>query len=129
MNSTIQREYARLRKLGYPASNAWRAAKVRARFDGEPCVRLVGETDLLDLDVSWCETERELAELIDRANRDGVWMWRAEYLDPVDGWTSAWDCSGFIGDDFDDSGYDVDAREAALEALDALELPLVEGWV
>ena len=90
---------------------AWKQADgvVRDAWDTGPCpgrVRLVLKPDdepshALDGDFS----ERVLAELTERANRDG-----AE-------WVEVDSCWGFIGDDWRDSGYDIDIMRATLDAL------------
>lgn len=62
--------------------------------------------------------ERERQAEIDRIERDGVWGYVAEYWDG-DQWEHADSIWGFIGGDFDSSGYDTDLMESALDALDA----------
>jgi len=112
----IATEYARLRRLGWKAIEAFDAAKVRAAFlDAGDCVELEVVPDL-DADLSFlnqdcfadcAENER------DRANREGCWGVVAKaYGETVD---SVW---GFIGDDWKDSGYDVDLMRAALRAVE-----------
>lgn len=102
---------------------AWDAAGgvVRDDWDTGPCpgrVRLV-----LKADNSGCDPldgmeapERIVQEERDRANRDGVWGVRGEYWDGHE-WVEVDSCWGFIGDDWRDSGYDVDIMRATLDAL------------
>lgn len=55
---------------------------------------------------------------IDRINRDGVWGVISEYKCPACGsWKTADSCWGFIGDDYKDSGYDLDVMEETLNKL------------
>lgn len=148
MNPT--REYQRLRRKGWRSADAWQVATVKARWedaggyiktDGydedttEHPVRLRIEPDeivsLDDLagdtfdpkanpDIPKARMDREREAFIETVNRDGVWGVIAEYWNG-EKWVHADSCWGFVGDDWQDSGYDVDAMEAALEALAKLE--------
>lgn len=139
-NETIEREYRRLRGAGWRACDAWRAACTRAAFDALEAagvVRLRVEVDEVLYDDSYIDTwtdkteawrKRERKETWARIEHEGVWGLISEYLDPVDGWVTIWDCWGFIGDDWRDSGYDTDARGAAVKAFEAIDVALCEGW-
>jgi len=134
MNESIKREYLRLRQQGWTASLAWRAAKVNVRWreldDELVRVRAVVDECMTLEDLAGDNaSKKELEELQARCERDGVWDYCTEYLDPVDGWTFADQCGGFVGDDWEDSGYDVDMKQAALDALDNIDVALCEGWV
>ena len=64
---------------------------------------------------------REEREFIDKINRDGVWgiiigeFWNGEEWIHAD---SVW---GFVGDDWKDSGYDLNVKDATLAQLTKLE--------
>ena len=60
--------------------------------------------------------ERERQEEVERAERDGVWGYVAEYWNG-DQWEHADSIWGFISDDFKNSGYDTDLMQAALDSL------------
>ena len=135
------REYRRQRALGNPASMAWWHAKTNAAFYAAEsscdhdrrercsCDVDVGEVglhvvpdecaDLSFLDQACFADVRERE--LERADRDGVWgvvsqAWDGEAWEDVDS------CFGFIGEDWQDSGYDVDIKASALErAEDLLE--------
>jgi len=133
MNEWIKAEYFRLRHEGWAASCAWRAAKVKDAWEdaeAEGLVRLGADPDectyIEDLDPDGTPEQR--AETMRRANRDGVWVFYTEYLDPVHGWVVADSIGGVLGDDFEDSGYDTDLRENALDALNAIDPKLCQGW-
>ena len=137
LTKTIVREYRRRRRNGWLATNALRAAKVQSAFDAleDETVRLrivpddyVGLDDLFgdtynpdaNPDIPIKQMEREKQEEIDRINRDGVWGVIGEYFDGCN-WQHADSCFGFVGDDWRDSGYDIDIMESALDALAELE--------
>lgn len=134
MNPRLKHEYLRLRRKDWAAEQAWRAAKVNdawADAEEDGLVRVRAEVDecltLEDL-AGDNATARELGELQARCEQDGVWFYITEYLDPVDGWTTADGCGGFVGDDWIDSGYDVDMKAAALDALEGIDVAMCEGW-
>lgn len=138
MNAT--REYWRLRKAGWRAADAWRAAHINAEFFNAECgphdmpepgaVRLQIVADdhcsLDDLfgdcynpkvnpDIPRATLERQRAAEVERVERDGVCGIVGEWFDG-DEWQQADSVYGFIGDDWRDSGYDVDIRASALAA-------------
>ena len=68
----------------------------------------------VDTDAFVCNEHRSMAE---RIERDGMYGIKSEYRHPTTGeWIEAdHGCWGFIGDDWKDSGYDVDAMSTAIE--------------
>ena len=52
----------------------------------------------------------------DRIDRDGVWGVVGEYFDG-EKWQHADSCFGFVGDDWENSGYEIDIMAATLESL------------
>jgi hypothetical protein len=118
---------------------AWDKANGHSTYDGEriPCydprfrdvrLRIVAD-ESADLDSLFGDTysqtansdiplsrlERERKAEIDRVNRDGVCGVIGEYFDG-ETWQHADSCFGFIGDDWKDSGYDVDIMSQTLDA-------------
>ena len=131
MSPWIKQEYERLRRKDWPAKDALRAAKVRDQWDdleNEGKVRIVSEPspDLYDdsyidtwTDVSQAKREQARKELWARIERDGVWMYASEFWDEeIQDWKSADAIGDFVGNEFRDSGYDTDLREAAIEAYE-----------
>jgi hypothetical protein len=57
--------------------------------------------------------ERERKAEVERVERDGVWGVVGEFFDGEE-WQHADSCFGFIGDDWKDSGYDVDIMASTL---------------
>jgi hypothetical protein len=56
---------------------------------------------------------------IDRIERDGVWGVRGQFKCPsCHAWQDADSCWGFVGEDWRDSGYDLDIMDATLDAMD-----------
>jgi len=138
MNRAIELRYAQARHAGFHAQAALRDAKIREAFEwGEyhETVRLiarsqefgVSEDDLFgdtyneDLNaatvpggVRTIRAEHKAA--VDRVERDGVWGIVGEYKCPTCGaWTHADSVWGFVGDDWQFSGYDVDVMAETLE--------------
>jgi hypothetical protein len=60
--------------------------------------------------------EKERAHQIDRINNDGVWYVLSEVWNG-DEWEWCDSCGGFIGDDWENSGYDVDLMQSAIDRL------------
>lgn len=121
----ISPEYRRLRKAGWTASMAFRAASTLEAFVELLKQELVKiEVDPDDYDASYIDTwtdksesyrERARKEVQRRLEQDGAWsvsVWaRASTEDDFELVDSV---GGFLGDDWMDSGYDVDLREAAI---------------
>lgn len=133
MREIVQREYLRLRRKDWRASEAWRAAKVNVAWDeaeANGLVKLEADVDectyIEDLDP--CGTPEQQAETMRIAERDGVWVYTTFYLDPVDGFIPVDSIGGVIGE-LKDDGYDVELKRAALEALENIDVAMCEGWV
>ena len=124
MNKGINREYKRLRKAGWTAKAAFRAAKVRDEFEARDDVRLtiVPDSDMCFSDWLVCEdglTEQQINELKDTAMDEGFWGVVGEFCDDVDGeevWVQVDSVWGFLGSGWRDSGYDTDIMESTLAA-------------
>lgn len=91
----------------WEARNDYPRGRVRLllRADDDPSSALDGDF-----------TERQLKELRERANRDGVCGICGQYWDGAD-WVDVDSVWGFIGNDWHNSGYDVDIMRATLDAL------------
>lgn len=126
----VRRAYVKLRALGNKAETALDAARVEVSWnrreagehdeaDAIHCVRVRMVPDD-SADLSYLEQdcfEDVRAAEYDRANRDGVWGVITEYFDEVTHrWREADSCWGFVGDDWNGSGYDTDMKRAALRA-------------
>lgn len=131
MNSqTNLSEYRRLRRLGWEIKQAKHAADVAAAFERAEAAGLVrfrvepdGDVDLDNLGCADA-TEEERAELVARIERDGVWGIVSEYLVPAcdacghpERWEDGASVWGFVGTDYEDSLYDTDVKNAALEKI------------
>ncbi len=125
LSKFVKDEYDRLRSLEYPASEAHRAALIRESFRDKArlgLIELFVEPDDLMYDDSYVESEGEKKKLWDRINKEGVYVITGRCrLSADDAWTCADSVGGFIGDDWKDSGYDVDIRKSALDMLVELE--------
>lgn len=107
---SINREYARLRRLGWRAAEALWAARVNTAFDA-----LDGKSVRLSVEADECAPDEDY----------GPYGLIAEVLNPLSGeWEHVDSVWGFAADDLQDNGYDTDLKKAALEAaecwLDAL---------
>lgn len=141
MNPRTLREYKRLRALGWRAGEAYRAATIKrdwrifecGEFDSPEigCVRLQIVADdcnsyddvygdmfnpKANPDIPPARLERERKAEEDRIDRLGVVGIIGEYWDG-ERWQHAESCFGFVGDDWRDSGYDVDIMRATLDAV------------
>lgn len=148
MNKRILKEYRRRRsesvriatlyRLTYgthSAQNALREARIVDEWEqhenaGHVRLRIV-EDEYADIgnlegdtfnpkanpDISPAKLERERAAFIERINRDGVVGVIGEYFDGED-WQQADSCWGFVGDDWKESGYDIDIMSQTLEAFE-----------
>lgn len=142
---SFARAYARERATGTRASiafhnvrvrDAWRKAEwdevsepefgeVRLRVVPDDCVDvddLFGDTfnPKVNPEIPLARLERERKAEIDRVNRDGVWGIIGEYFDG-ESWQHADSCFGFIGEDWKDSGYDVDIMSQTLDAVSSVQ--------
>lgn len=120
MQTAVHREYRRLRNAGWGAKMALETAKVKHAFAMSDAVRLDLEPDECpDVESLTGENcpERERERILDRADRDGVWGMVGRFRHPVTGeWEHADSVWGFVGDDWQDSGYDHDVRRSTLDA-------------
>lgn len=125
----VRKHYTRYRALGYCASDALRSAHIVVRFEDEGGSRDGGDYDglvKLECDLEYepydhgDDTPAQRKVTNDRIEHEGHWIlvsyWRANDSDP---WEQADAIGGFIGDDWRDSGYDVDLMASALDCLDA----------
>jgi len=132
--TTLAREYARLRRQGFSAHIALDYARTAEEWDaleyGE--VRLLAEPDdSADFaDLIGDAPESVVKSETKRADRDGVWGIVGQYLDPATGeWVTADSVWGFIGDDWQDSGYDYSVKRATLDAWARAYKPLARVLV
>lgn len=127
-NDIVTKEYNRLRSKDWIASAAFRAASIHARFtqyEGkfvklscEPEIDWYDDSYIDSWDCSEQEKKRFKKELADRIEREGHWILAAYCrVDESNRWEMVDSVGGFIGDDFIDSGYDVDLKRAALKEL------------
>ena len=121
-------EYKRLRKLGFRAEQAFNAAIINARFatiEDDGAVSISVEPDPEPYDDSYIDewndcSENERAQYrrstAQRIEQDGVWGIVSSYYCTGTEQMETLDCVwGFIGEDWCDSGYDVDMKAAALD--------------
>lgn len=129
MSPAIRREYARLRALGWRASDALRDAKTRVSFAtmeraGHVRLRIVPDeeghdasyVDTWDSEKSPAWIARTKREILRTVERDGLWGVVGEYLSVEGTWVQSnavWD---FVGDSWKDSGYDGDIMRATMAA-------------
>lgn len=147
MNKQLAGEYRTLRAAGWHASAALSYARTLQAWsdvggyigdedDNEPDVgavrlRVVEEQypDLSYLEQRDVYTERQAKEVYDRANRDGCTGIVGEYFDG-DEWVHADSVYGFIGDDWNASGHDMDVMNATLAASETFRnSQLLQGAV
>ena len=123
MDKQTQREYARLRARGWSAQYALRDARTNTRFQayedaGFARLRVVPDEDpqhALDGDFS----PSMLRALRERVYQEGTWGLVVEVRHPLGGdWEHVDSIWGFIGDDWQDSGYDADIKSNAIARLD-----------
>jgi hypothetical protein len=60
--------------------------------------------------------DKQRREEVDRVERDGVWGVIGEYWNGEE-WERVDSCFGFVGDDWRDSGYDIDIMRATLDKM------------
>lgn len=131
-------EYKRLRAKGWPAKSAWETAAINTAFwlrsEIEGRLRFEVIPDVLDYDDSYLECQgltpsqikRARKELWRRIENEGVHMITSLVRCPCcDEQTPADSVSGFIGRDYEDSGYDSDLKQSALNKLEELQAKMV----
>jgi hypothetical protein len=105
----------------------WQEADDLVRLDVQPddfadLDNLFGDTfdAASNPDIPPARLEREKQNEIDRINQDGVWGIVGQYKCPKCGqWCNADSVWGFIGDDWQDTGYELDVMNATLACLEA----------
>lgn len=136
----LRANYLRERRKGNNARAAWRNVLVNALWDtldygdkdGRTLVRLRIVPDDADFNnlcgdtfdlkynpnIRPAKLARELAEFREKVERDGVWGVIGEFRTSAkEPWQHADSCWEFVGDDWKDSGYDVDIKEETLRQL------------
>jgi len=118
----IKLEYQRLRRRNWRAVDAIRAARINCQWDeleAQDLLRVIQEPE-----IDWYEFDPSVdskykSEVEDRINREGYWIYLTQMRMSVDNeWETVDSCGGFIGFDWHDSGYDIDMKLAAIQALD-----------
>ena len=107
----------------YAAKDDWESGDSRVRIvampDHDICMDDL-KGDFYDPrnnpDINANKLAREEKEFEERVASEGVWGFRAEYWNGAE-WIETDSIWGFVGDDFVDSGYDVDMMRGALDAL------------
>lgn len=131
MNQYVRRYYHAFRAKGYRATDALRAARVKDRFEdleNEGLVRLYSEPEMEMHDLSYVDTwglspkrtEREKQRIRDMIDRDGLWIWSAQFrTDEDEDWEYVDDAT--VGDVVGDIEgiYDIDFMELAIEAVES----------
>lgn len=120
------------------AAAAWEHAKIQATFERARSEGRVRLNFIPDEDARWGDLfgdifepkanpdikphimDRERREAEERLEREGAWGIVGEYFDGRI-WQSADACFGFVGDDYEGSGVDLDVMTAALEAAEHVE--------
>lgn len=125
MNAETRREFQRLRAKGWPARSALATARTNVTFEAlerSGCVRVRMEPDdYYEDDDTYpdrtpLQVEHDRKTLWARIEREGVWGAVTEARCPLGGpWLYVDSCFGFIGDDWNDSGYDDAAKDAAIK--------------
>ncbi len=132
LDTRATRAYHRLRAQGWPAASAFIHTKTEMQFDdlGEDTVRLCIEPDefmsyedlegdcytpSLHPEIPASRILRERAAYRERIDQDGVFGIIGEYHDGRE-WQHCDSCWGFVGDDWQHSGYDTDIRRETIDA-------------
>lgn len=128
----IASEYARLRRKGWAAESAWRAAKANVAFadkEADGLVKLEAEPDCGYYWDVWGKNpanlpprqwEKEEKEINAQLERYGYWILVGyARASEDDSWTVVDSCGGFFGNDLRDNMYDTDIKRACLDWLDA----------
>jgi len=123
VKTPVKTEYYRLRAAGYHAGHALSAARTNARWQALESAGLVEWRVIPDemADLSWLdqpEFSRQRQSEIDRANRLGCWGIAGHYrTEPGGKWLVGDSVWGFIGDDWQNSGYDPDIKAETISRL------------
>ena len=126
---SVSKEYRRLRKLKWPAKLALTSARVNTAFKAAELCGLVlfevrpdedAELDEFVDDNASNTTRNKFAK---RMKTEGVWgIVVSVKCGPCKGWRVVDSVWGFLGNDHQDSLYDVDIKSAALDAA-GIECP------
>ena len=127
--------YKQLRKKEWKAKNAWDYAVTKSKFYDRDDVRLLIEPDqsysMKDLkgdmfdpkinkDVKPEILAKQEKDFEERVSQQGVWGIVGQYKCPCCGeWKSTDSVWGFVGDDWEESGYDEDIMNNTMEEADA----------
>ena len=102
-------------ELGYPRVRIVEIADIHVSMDD-----LKGDCyNPKVCDINPNRLKREEREFEERVAREGVWGYRAEVWDGTD-WIETDSIYGFVGNDFNESCYDDDLMESALDRLDEI---------
>ena len=130
MHADERKEYQRLRDKGWTAQHALRSARINAVFwlaerDGLVKFEVVSDDETPDVSYidTWGVSRDEAAKLkkaeLQRIDDEGAWgivvhaRLGCGELHTIDS------CWGFVGNDWQDSGYDADLRITALTSIGA----------
>lgn len=119
----FNKEYFRLRLLGWPASNAFNCAKINvawSKLEDDGLVRFKVEPEgcmTLDDIVGEGVDDKTRKLIVARAERDGVWGIVGEFKNEDGYWEHGSSVWGFIGDDWKDSWCDTDVKAETMQAL------------
>lgn len=132
MNQRGLREYWRLRAKCWPAKDAIRAARAYSAFvelERRGLVELRAVSEEEQYDASYVDTWTDISEKRRKAAKDDIMRRVAEEgvytlislarATEEDEFECVDSCGGFIGEDWKDSGHDVDLMIAALEHASA----------
>jgi hypothetical protein len=119
-----QRYYVKYRGKNYPASVALRAAKIRTEWDSLECdglvrIEVLSEIDSYESIYGREEDDKYRREINARIENEGFYIYEVQYRLSEDSeeWVTVDSLGGFIGDDWFDSGYDIDMMASAIDAL------------
>lgn len=127
MNAYIRNEYLRLRRKGWTASAALRAARIEDMWtdlanEGVVCIEHPFDDEPYDDsyidtwdDLSPTKRERAKKEVHDLVERHGLYGIRGEFFDGKE-WVEVDAVWSLIGNDLTDNGYDVDIKFATIVA-------------
>lgn len=119
----FNKEYFRLRALGWEARHAFNCAKINVAWDkledeGLVRFRTAPEECMTLDDVIGEGADDKTRKLIEaRAERDGVWGIIGEFKNESGAWEQASSVWGFIGNDWEDSWSDTDVKQETMEQL------------
>lgn len=142
MNAELETTYRKIRNQGWTASNALSYARTQLEwlklegvivhegdsyddsFESLVRLRIVNDDDLstamnFDCDVKGCKQDCRIHQKeASRIESLGVVGIQGQYRNTLDSeWIIADSCYGFVGQDWEMSGYDVDIMQATLDAF------------